>query len=504
MEFNSIEFFLFLFAVLVVINSLRRARYQQAVLLVGSYLFYWTTSNVFVVLLLFITVVSFQSGGAIHQAPAQARKKALLAAAVIALLIPLAYFKYYSFGADIVNHVPLPLNYSLNLPVMGLILPIGISFFTFSAISYVVDIYRGTIEPEPHFYRFALYVSYFPHLLAGPIVRAGQFLPQLINHVSLSPANLKTGVTIMLWGFVKKFVIADNCAPVVTAIFADPHGLSSPYIVIGTLLFGIQIYCDFSGYVDIALGTAELVGLHLPQNFFRPYLSKNPSEFWKRWNITLSSFIMDYIYISLGGNRKGRVRTYLNLEVAMLLSGLWHGAAWNFVLWGGYHGLLLSVHKFMAGRMGMLPGPLPSLNENVRVIGKILVTQYFIFLGWIMFRVGDLADMIYCIQKYVLFDFDFSTPSPTHIWGVSTIVGVVDGMGLSAGVLLLISIIIAILLLAYSDRVMDSVTRVLATDWTQYIASVRPGHWNAYVAIAVFCLLCFTPSASPVFIYYQF
>ena len=503
MQFNSIEFFIFLSTVLILINCLRKSHYQQAILLGGSYVFYWSTSNYFVILLLFITIISFQSGEVIHNASNQIRKKIVLAIALVSLLIPLGFFKYYNFGIEIIHQIPLPLNYYLNLPVLGLILPIGISFFTFSAISYVIDIYRGTIQPEQKFYRYALFVSYFPHLLAGPIVRAGQFLPQLKNHVSLSPDNLKTGVTIMVWGFVKKFVIADNCAPFVNAIFANPTSLSSPYIVIGTLLFGIQIYCDFSGYIDIALGIAELIGLHLPQNFFRPYLSKNPTEFWRRWNITLSSFIRDYIYIPLGGNRKGKIRTYFNLEMSMLLCGLWHGAAWNFVIWGGYHGVLLSFHKFVAKRTGSFPKLLPSLNDNFKVFVKIIITQYFIFLGWIMFRVGNLSDMIYCVNKYVLFDFDFSFHLPA-IWGITTIIGVINGIGLYIKIFIVIAIVSTVVLMLHTDYVIKKIIRILTTDWTQFIASLQLKYWIVYLTIMIFILLCFTPSASPMFIYYQF
>ena len=454
MQFNSIEFFIFLITILILINCLRKSQYQQAILLVGSYFFYWTTSNYFVILLFFITILSFQSGEVIYHESNQIRKKIILAIALVCLLIPLGFFKYYNFGIEIIHQIPFPLNYYLNLPVLGLILPIGISFFTFSAISYVVDIYRGTIQPEKKFYKYALFVSYFPHLLAGPIVRAGQFLPQLKNHVSLSPRNLKAGVTIMVWGFVKKFVIADNCAPFVNAIFANPTSLSSPYIVFGTVLFGIQIYCDFSGYIDIALGVAVLIGFHLPNNFFRPYLSKNPTEFWRRWNITLSNFIKDYVYIPLGGNRKGKIRTYFNLEFSMLLCGLWHGAAWNFVIWGGYHGVLLSFHKFISKRIGSVPKLSPSLSKHFLIFVKIIVTQYFIFLGWIMFRVGNISDMIYCINKYVFFDFDFSYQHPP-IWGFTTIIGVINGIGLYIKFFFVIAIIIVIILIFHTDSVIE-------------------------------------------------
>lgn len=503
MEFNSVEFFIFLIMILILINCLRKSYYQQAILLAGSYLFYWTTSNYFVTLLLFITIISFQSGEVIYHASNQIRKKITLTIALISLLIPLGFFKYYNFGAEIFNQIPLPLNYYLNLPFLGLILPIGISFFTFSAISYVIDIYRGTIQPEKKFYRYALFVSYFPHLLAGPIVRAGQFLPQLKKNVSINPDNLKMGVTLILWGFVKKFVIADNCAPIVNVIFSNPTSFNSLYIIIGTILFGIQIYCDFSGYIDIALGVAELIGLHLPKNFFRPYLSKSPTEFWRRWNITLSSFIKDYIYIPLGGNRKGTARTYFNLELSMLVCGLWHGAAWNFIIWGGYQGVLLSLHKRIHNRISFGKRVDQVLDTHYGLFIKIFITQYFIFLGWIMFRVGNLSDMIYCIKKYVFIDFDFSQ-NTLRMPLFDTIMGVITNLNLYFIILSCITFIIAIVLLMRSDYVMNKVIRILTTDWTQFFSSLRIEYWVLYLIFMSFILLCLTPSASPEFIYYQF
>jgi alginate O-acetyltransferase complex protein AlgI len=503
MQFNSIEFFIFLISVLILINCLRKSYYQQAILVAASYLFYWSTSNYFILLLLFITALSFQAGEAIHSATSQARKKATLAVALVFLLIPLGFFKYYNFGIEILTQITSPLNASAPLPFLDLILPIGISFFTFSAISYIADIYNGKIEPEKKFYRYALFVSYFPHLLSGPIVRAGQFLPQLKNSISFNQTNLKTGVTIMAWGFVKKFVIADNCAPVATAIFSHPTTFNSLYIIIGTVFFGIQIYCDFSGYVDIALGAAELVGLHLPQNFIRPYLSQNPTMFWRRWNITLSSFIRDYIYIPLGGNRKGTIRTYFNLEITMLVCGLWHGASWNFVLWGGYHGLLQAFYKAIGSKTSFFPGLFPYLKGNFQVLVKILLTQYFVFLGWIMFRVGNFSDMLYCVKKFVLIDGNFSQ----QIIGIKvydSLLGAALDLSPVIKIVMAGAIIIGLVMMMHSDYWMGKISGILTTDWTRFFSSVQNKYWIVYLTVMVFILLCFTPSASPEFIYYQF
>jgi alginate O-acetyltransferase complex protein AlgI len=503
MQFNSIEFFIFLVSVLILINCLRKSFWQQAILVAASYLFYWATSTWFFLLLLFITVISFQAGEAIHSASGQKQKKVTLAAGLVFLLIPLGFFKYYNFGVEILHQITSPLNVPVPVPFLDLILPIGISFFTFSAISYIADIYNGKIEPEQKFYRYALFISYFPHLLSGPIVRAGQFLPQLKNSISFNQTNLKTGATIMVWGFVKKFVIADNCAPVANAIFSNPTNFNSLYIIIGTFFFGIQIYCDFSGYIDIALGAAEMVGLHLPQNFIRPYLAQNPTAFWRRWNITLSSFIRDYVYIPMGGNRKGTFRTYFNLVFSMLVCGLWHGASWNFVLWGGYHGLLQAGYKATGGKPGFFSGLFPYLKGNFQVLVKIFLTQYFIFLGWIMFRVGNLSDMIYCVKKFVLIDGNFSHQS----LGIKVYDSLLEAVLTLSPVIkiVLAGVFIAgLIMLMHSDYWMKKVSGFLAKDWTRFFSSVQNKYWILYLVTMVFILLCFTPSASPEFIYYQF
>ncbi|MDD1697014.1 MAG: hypothetical protein LUQ36_01490, partial [Methanoregula sp.] len=322
MEFYSVEFAIFFICVILALIAFRKQKFQHLVLIIASYLFYWSTSDIFLLILLFITLITFYAGGAIYEAEQKGRKKAILIVVLAATLSILGFFKYYNFGMGNVNALLEFLHIDTQFSYISIFLPIGISFYTFSGLSYVFDIYRGKIKPEEYFYKYALFISYFPHLLAGPIVRAGQFLPQLKHHLVIVPEGIKLGITLIAWGFFKKIVIADTLAPLVSATFADPQGATSFTIITATFLFGIQIYCDFSGYIDIALGCAHIIGLHLPENFNRPYFSKSPTEFWRRWNITLSSFIKDYVYIPLGGNRKGQVRTYVNLMASMLLCGL--------------------------------------------------------------------------------------------------------------------------------------------------------------------------------------
>jgi len=295
-------------------------------------------------------------------------------------------------------------------------LPIGISFYTFQTLSYTIDIYRGKLKPSKSLAEFGLYVSFFPQLVAGPIVRASVFLPQLreklqnsggkLRQITFESSNVRFGITLMAIGFFKKMFLADNIAPLVNQIFESPVGESSLTIWIGTIAFGIQIYCDFSGYSDIAIGGARIFGFRIPINFNKPYFAMSPSDFWRRWHISLSSWLRDYLYFPLGGNKKSEVRTYFNLFVVMFLGGLWHGASWNFVLWGILHGTYLASHKFLINKFPVLKN-ISFFKTKLGKIVSILITQYFVLLAWIPFRVQDTEHMFYSMQKFILFDFDF-------------------------------------------------------------------------------------------------
>ena len=301
---------------------------------------------------------------------------------------------------------------------MELALPIGISFYTFQTISYTVDVYRGKLEPSKSLREFALFVAFFPQLVAGPIIRASEFLPQLrekiekgaskidLKQIIIHNSNLKLGITIMAFGFLKKMFFADNIAPLVNAIFENPLGSSSFEIWLGTIAFGIQIYGDFSGYSDIAIGAALILGFKIPRNFNKPYFAISPSDFWRRWHISLSLWLRDYLYVPLGGNKKGPGRTYFNLLTVMFLGGLWHGASWNFVIWGMLHGTYLVIHKVISNKFSRISNSIFFKTKTGKII-SILVTQYFVFLAWIPFRVHDTEAMIYSMSKYIFFDFEF-------------------------------------------------------------------------------------------------
>jgi alginate O-acetyltransferase complex protein AlgI len=408
MLFNSLYYIVFLTSVLIVLLILNRKKAQYIFILAASYFFFFISSNIFIVLLLLASFSSYAFGIAIYRTKNIFYRKIWLATGCIILLGTLGYFKYSNFALVNLNSLFASLNIVPPFSEISLLLPIGISFYTFEAVIYIVDIYRHTIEPAESLCDYLLYMAFFPKLIAGPIVRAWEFLPQLKNQIEITLPNAQYGVTLILWGLFKKVVIADNIGKYADMMFQNPigMGITSFDVWSATFAFGIQIFCDFSGYTDIAIGTALILGIHLPQNFNRPYLSFSPSEFWKRWHITLSRIIKDYIYIPLGGSRKGRTRTFVNLIIAWMISGLWHGAAWNFILWGGFHGLLLALQKmfsdfYMRGRKISPSYPTMLL--------FLLVTQYFVFLGWIFFRLHDPQQITYCVYRYLIPDLFLTT-----------------------------------------------------------------------------------------------
>ena len=332
----------------------------------------------------------------------------------------LGFFKYADFAIAQFNILGQHFDFSSQIPLLDLALPIGISFYTFHSITYTVSIFRGQMPPAKSFVEYGIFVAFFPQLVAGPILRAKDFLPQLrekienfeirarLRQIVINNQNLKLGITLMAFGLLKKMFFADNIAPLVNNIFSNPVGMDSFTIILGTVGFGIQIYCDFSGYTDIAIGAALVMGLKMPINFNKPYFATSPSDFWRRWHISLSSWLRDYLYIPLGGNKKSKSRTYLNLAMVMFLGGLWHGASWNFVIWGMLHGVYLALHKFILDKFPFLEGH-RFFKNKIGTILSIFITQYFVFLAWIAFRVKDTNDMIYCIQKYIFLDIQTTT-----------------------------------------------------------------------------------------------
>ena len=415
MLFNTPEFIIFFISVLAIISCIKFRRFQHLFLVGASYFFFYFSNNFLITLLIFSTLLDFYVGKAIFTAKDKKRKKILLISSLAGNLGLLGFFKYADFGISQINNI----TESLGIPEitsLGLILPIGISFYTFQTISYTVDIYRGKLEPSKSLWEFALFVSFFPQLVAGPILRASHFLPQLrekisnnnitsrLRTITIHDASLRLGISLMAIGFFKKMFFADNIAPMANEIFNVPYGLESFSVMLGAIAFGVQIYCDFSGYSDIAIGAATILGFHIPANFNKPYFATSPVDFWKRWHISLSTWLRDYLYIPLGGNKKGDYRSYANLFTVMIIGGLWHGSAWNFLIWGALHGVYLVIYKILITKFPSLEDTQLLKSRKTKIIA-ILITQYFVFLAYVAFRVEDVSALPYVLYKYVVWDF---------------------------------------------------------------------------------------------------
>ena len=489
MLFNSIDFLIFFILVLAFIVVIKNRKFQHIFLLIASYFFFYYTSNYLIILLIYSTVVDYFVGNLIWKTERIERKKILLILSLIGNLGLLGFFKYADFAILQFNILGNQLDLNSEIPFLNLALPIGISFYTFQTISYTVDIYRGKLKPAESFKEFALFVSFFPQLVAGPIVRASEFLPQLrekiqnfetngkIRQIILENSNLKLGITLMVMGFFKKMFFADNIAPLVNEIFSNPIGLESFTIILGAIAFGLQIYGDFSGYTDIAVGAALILGFKLPVNFNLPYFATSPSDFWRRWHISLSSWLRDYLYIPLGGNKKGKKSTYVNLMIVMLLGGLWHGASWNFIVWGMLHGVYLAIHKILVNRF-------PSIKQNkffktrLGILVSIFVTQYFVFLAWIAFRVKDTDAMIYSFTKYIILDF-----------AVTDTIEFILLHKLSVGIIVMFIILNFI---SYKKNIKETVT------------NLKLRYWILVLAIPISLILLFYDATPNDFIYFKF
>lgn len=345
MSFISLEFAILLVSVVLLVILIRNAFARKVILLVASCAFYAAWDWRFLGLLIFVTVMDYYISVWLVRSQNPRTRKAMLVASVTVNLLILGFFKYFNFFTGSFN--ALMGSFGLHLPELNIILPIGISFYTFETLSYVLDVYRGHTHPARSLLDYAVFVTFFPRLVAGPIMRASHFLPQLDRGIQFSRENFLRGAQFFGQGLIKKIVVADTIGMMTGQVYSTPWIFSSETIWIGVLAFGIQVYFDFSGYSDMATGVARLFGFELPVNFNLPFTSRNLAEFWQRWHISLSSWLRDYLYISLGGNRKGKVRKLINMFLTMLLGGLWHGASWNFVLWGGAHGAALAADNAM-------------------------------------------------------------------------------------------------------------------------------------------------------------
>ncbi len=408
MLFNSFTFLVFFPLVYALyLASRRQLALQNTVLLLASYVFYGWWSLKFLGLLLLTTLLDWTLGRAIGRRTDPRERRAFVAFSVCVNLGLLGFFKYHDFFADAVLQALAAVGLHASIPTLHVVLPVGISFYTFQSMAYVIDVSRGVIEPVQRLRDFALYVAFFPQLVAGPIERGAHMLPQLARLRVITPGLVREGVWLVLWGFFKKLVVADNLARIADEVFLVPqtkHGLD---LLLGALAFTGQIYGDFSGYSDIARGIARLLGFELMLNFRLPYLARNPRDFWSRWHISLSTWLRDYLYVSLGGNRRGQGRTLINLTATMLLGGLWHGASWTFVVWGLFHGSWLAVHRVLTG--GVDRPPRSAFVHALSIVGTFLLTA----VGWVIFRAHNGADAAWILTHLSLTP---SASSAGHAW----------------------------------------------------------------------------------------
>ncbi|HKB00932.1 MAG TPA: MBOAT family protein [Gemmataceae bacterium] len=465
MLFPTSQFLGFFLIVFTVYWLLGRHRWRMLWLTAASTYFYMAWSPWFILLILGSTSIDYLVAMRLNRVARDRTRQAMVALSVCVNLGILAYFKYAAFALDSARELTHWLGWSVPIPTAKAFLPLGISFYTFEAISYVVDVYRGRTTPVRNPLDYALYILFFPHLVAGPIVRAHDFLPQLERPKRFGWPRFQSGAQLFLIGLFKKSVIADQVAQAIDPVFADPARFGSTALWLAVLGYAIQIYCDFSGYTDMALGLAHTLGFKLPNNFNAPYLATSPADFWRRWHISLSRWLRDYLYIPLGGNRKGPVRTMINLFVTMLLGGLWHGANWTFVIWGAYHGLLLAIQRLIPAGWDR-----PALRPVTTLMTFLLVC-----IGWVFFRAQTLADAGQILRGLVV---------PT------------DGLGLAGdGSQLVLACVIVVLIGQAVGQIGGS---------ARWLFRVPAPVAGAILALLMTLALLLMPGDGKVFIYFQF
>jgi alginate O-acetyltransferase complex protein AlgI len=402
MLFNSLEFIIF-FPIVVAFYFAIKPRYRWVLLLFASYYFYMCWNYKYIILIITSTVIDYIAGIHIYEEQVKWKRKIYLLLSLMTNLGLLFSFKYFNFFGDSLNLIFDKINLMHHLPELNVLLPVGISFYTFQTLSYTIDVYRGAKEPERHFGLFALYVAFFPQLVAGPIERSTRLLPQMHKHFKFDYERVKNGILQMCWGFFKKVVIADRLAEYVNMVYNNSGSYDGTHYVIATVFFAFQIYCDFSGYSDIAIGSASIMGFDLMRNFNRPYLAHNIREFWQRWHISLSTWFRDYLYIPLGGNRVVKWRWYYNLFITFLISGLWHGANWTFIIWGALHGFYLVFAIWTKGIRGRINTAVFGKNKGLYNLSQIILTVFLAWFAWIFFRANNIGDAFYIIKNIFTF-----------------------------------------------------------------------------------------------------
>ena len=415
MLFNSIQF-AFFFPTVFILYLLLNHRKQNLLLLAASYIFYACWDARFLGLLFLSTIVDFTCGTKIHQANNRDLQKKYLWISIFVNLFILCIFKYFNFFTNNFQSLFSLLGINLNIRSLSIVLPIGISFYTFQTMSYTIDIYNRKIKPTHNLLDFALFVAFFPQLVAGPIERAKNLLPQILKPRKLSLNKFYEGCYLIFWGLFQKIFIADNLATIVDPVFASNEAYNGTQVLLALYAFSFQIFCDFAGYSNIARGISKCLGFEIMVNFNCPYFSKNPIEFWKRWHISLSSWLKDYLYIPLGGNKNGKFQTCRNLMITMLLGGLWHGASWTFIFWGLYQGLLLIIHRSYKQLFGKTSNPRLDFIKPIIAIFKISCFYHLTCFGWLIFRAHS-TDQIFQMS-YALLSLFKTIHIPSFLQGL--------------------------------------------------------------------------------------
>lgn len=454
-------------------------RWRWVMLLGASYYFYMCWKVQYAVLMLFSTLIDYAAGLVMAKAQRKATRVAWLVASLATNLGLLFTFKYLDFFMTALGDVLVPLNVLSSVPVFQILLPVGISFYTFQSMSYTIDVYRGDTPPERNLGRFALYVSFFPQLVAGPIERSSHLLPQFRERHEIDYRRMADGVKLMAWGFFKKLVIADRVAPFVNSIYAQSGDASGWQLLMATYCFAIQIYCDFSAYSDIAIGSARIMGYDIMTNFKRPYFSRSIGEFWRRWHISLSTWFRDYLYIPLGGNKRGNARTILNTMTVFVLSGFWHGANWTFVVWGALHGALLVLSRATYELRERVAARVWGGERSVgRALFQVFVVFHLAILTWVFFRAASLADALTVLARILT----GAAASPA--------MAAIDPSYLIA--------LPAAIVMLFADYLQEQESfKLRLLNWHPAL------RWSAYAAL-VFSMIVFGAYSGQDFIYFQF
>lgn len=467
MLFNSFDFVVFFIVVLAMNRALMRwPTAQKLMLLAASYWFYGQWNWTYLGLIVFSTTTDYAIGLGLVRVRSPRR---LLVLSLVLNLGVLAFFKYAGWLVGNWNATAGLLAPELTLTPLDLLLPVGISFYTFQSLSYVIDVYRGDSPPRRNLLDYALFIAFFPQLVAGPIVRDGEFFRELDGYRGPDFREVRWALVLIALGYVKKTVLADNLALIVDPVFDAPAGQGFWDTLLAIYAFAWQIYCDFSGYTDIAIGCALLLGFRFPKNFDYPYVAASVQDFWRRWHMTLSRWLRDYLYIALGGNRKGPRRTQINLMLTMLLGGLWHGASWNFVIWGGLHGAYLAVGRVLLARRPAAPAP--SLWRNAL---RVLMTFHLVCFAWIFFRARDLPTagrIVVNLVQTPLTGFD----AQRH-----------------GGVVVLLAVLTGLQFAGAYGRVKE---RIAASEGVLFAGTI---------AAAILAMIWFTPTTAAPFLYFQF